>query len=61
MNIVVLLLRIAVTLTFFILALVGPYAVLQLRKFIKRYRTAHLILEARVENLEQWRNKHESN
>lgn len=59
MDIVILLVRISVTLTFLILAAGGPYAIIQLRKFIKSYRTAHLALEARVEALEQWRKAHE--
>ena len=46
-------LRVAVTLTFLILAAGGPYAIIQLRQFIRRYRTAHRALEARVEVLER--------
>ena len=46
-------LRVAVTLTFLILAAGGPYAIIQLRQFIRRYRTAHRELETRVEALER--------
>lgn len=49
----VILARIAVTLTFLILAAGGPYAIILLRRFIARYVTAHAALEARVAALER--------
>lgn len=44
--------RIAITLTFLILAAGGPYAIIQLRRFIRSYAVAHQELEARVKALE---------
>lgn len=46
-------LRLAVTLTFLILAAGGPYAIFLLRKFIKLYIERQKALELRVEILEQ--------
>lgn len=55
-------LRIAITLTFLILAAGGPYALLLLRRFIRRYtvahealKTDHEALKARVTTLESAR------
>lgn len=59
MDLFILFLRIAITLTFLILASGGPYAIVLLRRFIRQYGAAHKILEARVESLEQWRKSHE--
>lgn len=61
MDWLIFLIRLAITLTFLILAAGGPYAILQLRRFIRNYMTAHKILEARVEALEQWRTSQEHN
>lgn len=49
----IILVRIAITLTFFMLAAGGPYALLILRRFIIRYEAAHRILEMRTDALEQ--------
>lgn len=71
---IIILLRIAVTLTFLILAAGGPYAIVKLSKFIRRYTDAHTkledkaasqgaqikSLEDRVKSLEQWRDQQES-
>lgn len=56
----IILLRLAITLTFLILAAGGPYAIILLRRFIRRYATAHEALEVRVEALEQWRKAQET-
>ncbi len=53
MSIVIILLRIAVTLTFLILATFGPYAVRKLSKFIQRYTVAHESLKLRVQVIEK--------
>lgn len=53
----IILARIAVTLTFLMLAAGGPYAIIKLRRFIRTYRTAHAILEARVTALERQRSE----
>lgn len=50
---VTLLIRVAVTLTFLILALGGPYAIILLRRFIKHYTVAHEALKERVRFLER--------
>lgn len=47
------LIRIAITATFLILAAGGPYAIILLRRFIVRYAVAHAALEARVAALER--------
>lgn len=49
----ILFLRIAITLTFLILAIGGPLALYQLRKFIKLYYVKHRELEAKVDSLER--------
>lgn len=59
MDIAVLLIRSAIALTFLILAAGGPYAIIELRSFIKTYKAAHTLLEKRVKALEQWRKTHE--
>lgn len=46
-------LRLAITLTFLILAAGGPYALIMLRRFIRRYTVAHQTLEKRVTALEE--------
>lgn len=55
MNLFIIFLRIAITLTFLILAAGGPYAILKLSKFIRRYTASHEELKKRVQKLEQWR------
>lgn len=45
------LVRVAITLTFLILAAGGPYAIIQLRRFIRHYITAHKLLKAEVDAL----------
>jgi len=55
----IILIRLAITFTFLILAAGGPWALFKLSSFIKRYRTAHEELKARVEALEQWQKAHE--
>lgn len=47
------LVRLAIGLTFLMLAAGGPYAIIQLRRFIRRYSVAHATLEARVLALER--------
>lgn len=59
MDVITLLVRLVITLTFLILAAGGPYAIWQLRSFITRYVAAHKILEARVEALERWKSTQE--
>jgi hypothetical protein len=49
---IILLLRIFITLTFLILAIGGPIAILQLRRFIKLYNIRIDALERRVSKLE---------
>lgn len=49
----ILLVRIAITLTFFILAAGGPYALMKLRRFILFYTERHTALELRVQALER--------
>jgi len=49
MDLVILFLRLAITLTFLILAAGGPWAIILLRRFIRRYGIAHEALEARVQ------------
>jgi len=44
--------RLAITLTFLITATVGPWALVKLNKFIRRYEAAHKALEDRVKALE---------
>lgn len=55
---IVTLVRIAITLSFLILAAGGPYAIIALRRFIRRYTTAHQLLEARVAALEKREETH---
>ncbi len=50
---IILILRIFITLTFLILAIGGPVAIIQLRRFIAVYALAHKVLEARIESLER--------
>lgn len=52
---IIILVRVAIGLTFLILASGVPYALFRLRRFIVRYEVAHRALEARVEVLEQAR------
>lgn len=49
---IITLIRIAITLTFLILAAGGPYAIILLRRFIRRYDVAHRVLEADHKALE---------
>jgi hypothetical protein len=49
---IILLLRIAITLTFLLLAAGGPFAIVQLRRFVKLYAERHRALEVRVAALE---------
>lgn len=53
MDIVIILLRLAITLTFLILATFGPYAVRKLSKFIREYTVAHESLKLRVQVIEK--------
>lgn len=55
---VIILICVAITLTFLILAAGGPYAIIKLRQFITRYATAHAALEARVKALEDKQDAH---
>lgn len=50
---IIALIRLAITLTFLILAAGGPYAIILLRRFIRRYAVAHEVLALRVKRLEQ--------
>ncbi len=50
---IILILRILITLTFLILAVGGPVAIWQLRRFIALYYTKHGVLEVRLTALEQ--------
>ncbi len=50
---IVLVLRVLITLTFLILAVGGPVAIVQLRRFIRLHYGKHAQLEARVEVLER--------
>lgn len=50
---IITLLRIAITLTFLILAAGGPYAVIKLSRFIRKYGFAHEELKRRVAAIEQ--------
>lgn len=50
---IVTLVRIAVTLTFLILAMGGPYAIRKLSTFIREYKTAHNALRQRVQVIEK--------
>lgn len=45
---IIILVRLAITLTFLILAAGGPYAIILLRRFIRRYTVAHEELRIRV-------------
>lgn len=70
---IITLIRIAITLTFLILAAGGPYAIIILRRFIRRYTVAHEALKSdhkklktdydalktRVEALEQAHGDHQ--
>lgn len=49
--VIITLIRIAITLTFLILAAGGPYALILLRRFIVRYTVAHNELKADHEAL----------
>ena len=51
--VLILILRIFITLTFLILAVGGPIAIIQLRRFTAVYALAHKALEARIESLER--------
>lgn len=46
-------LRLAITLTFLILATGGPIAIILLRRFIKKYAVAHEKLRMRVQTIEK--------
>ncbi len=50
---IIIFIRIAITLTFLILAAGGPYAIIQLRRFIRRYVAAHESLKSRVSVIER--------
>ncbi len=50
---IVLILRIFITLTFLILAVGGPIAIVQLRRFIALYQITMADLQVRVEALER--------
>jgi hypothetical protein len=56
---IIIALRIAITLTFLILAVGGPIAIWQLRTFTALYYLKHRELQARVEQLEQRLNRQE--
>jgi hypothetical protein len=45
--------RVATTLTFLMIAAFGPYAIVKLNRFIKRYTVAHSELEKRTERIEK--------
>jgi hypothetical protein len=49
----VFLVRLAITLTFIILAAGGPWALFKLSSFIRRYKTAHEELKARIQAIEK--------
>jgi hypothetical protein len=49
----ILFIRIMITLTFLILAVCGPIAIIQIRRFIKVYMVSHAALIARVTALEK--------
>ncbi len=49
---IILLVRLAITLTFLMLAAGGPVCIVLLRSFIKRYMVAHEALEVRNRALE---------
>lgn len=49
MDWLIFLLRTAITLTFLILAVFGPYALRKLSAFIKRYSEAHAALQQEVQ------------
>lgn len=51
-EIIIVLIRLAITLTFLILAAGGPYAVGKLSRFIRRYSLAHEALKRRVATIE---------
>jgi uncharacterized protein YoxC len=48
---IIILLRIASTLTFFIVVLSAPYALIKLNRFIRQYYKAHKELEGEVAHL----------
>lgn len=50
---IIVLVRLAITLTFLILAAGGPYAIILLRRFIRSYTAAHVELELRTTTLER--------
>jgi hypothetical protein len=50
---IIVFLRIIITLTFLILAIGGPVAILQLRRFIKLHYQKHAELQVKVESLEK--------
>ncbi len=52
---IILVLRVLITLTFLILAVGGPVAIVQLRRFIRLHYRKHAELEARVTRLEAGR------
>ena len=59
MDLFILFLRIAITLTFLILAIFGPVALTKLTRFIRRYTVAHEAMQADIEELKKWRDAHE--
>lgn len=52
-DVIILALRAAISLTFLILAVGGPYALHKLNRFIKAYVVSHGNLVARVEAIER--------
>ena len=57
---IILILRIFITLTFLILAVGGPVAIVQLRRFTRLYQLRHGELQVRIEALERRIKKVES-
>lgn len=57
-EVIILLVRWAIFLSFLILVIFGPVAFVQLRNFIKRYGLSHEELKERVRLLEAWRKQH---
>jgi hypothetical protein len=56
---IILLVRIAIALTFFILAVFGPVAVIQIRRFTRLYVAGQTSLIARVEAIERKLDMHD--
>jgi hypothetical protein len=53
MDWLLLFLRLAITATFLILAAGGPWALIKLSRFIRRYAVAHQALKLRVQIIEK--------